>query len=101
MANVFLAIGEGIEADAKDVADFFDRLGKTAELIVSPKALIALSILAVPLGKAVADGIAAAAQDGLNIPLDAATAQLMIACWPDVLAYFKTLDIQPTKGKTP
>ena len=101
MPNVLLAIGEGIEVAAKDALDFFEQIGKDVVVVMSPRALIALSLLAVPVGEAVATSAAAAAQDGLNIPLDAEAAQLIVQLWPDFMNYVRALSIQPPKGKTP
>jgi len=98
MPNIWVEIGEGIEVGADDFLKFCNDLKLEAQAIVSPQALIALAVLAVPVGQAVADGVAAAAQDGLNIPLDIETAQLIIQTWPALLAYLRTLKIQPSKG---
>jgi hypothetical protein len=101
MANIFVRIGEGVEVGAQDFVKFCDDLKLEAEAVVSPRALIALALLAVPVGKAVASSVAAAAQDGLNIPLDIESAQLIVQLWPDLQVYLKTLAIQPAKGATP
>ena len=98
MPNIFVQIGEGVEVGAQDFVKFCEDLKLEAEAIVSPRALIALAILAVPLGQAVASSVAAAAQDGLNIPLDVQSAQLIVQLWPDLQAYLKSLAIQPAKG---
>jgi hypothetical protein len=100
MPNVFVEIGDGVVVAAKDFLKFCDDLKLEAEAVVSPRAMTALAVLAVPLGQAVTDATAAAAQDGLNVPLDMETTELMIQTWPDLLAYLKTLKIQPTKGAT-
>jgi hypothetical protein len=99
MPNILVQIGEGIEVAAQDFVKFCDDLKLEAEAVVSPRALIALALLAVPLGKAVASSVAAASQDGINIPLDVQSAQLIVQLWPDLQAYLKTLAIQPIKSQ--
>ena len=97
--NVLIKIGEqAVEVAAKDFLTFVDDLKLEAQAIVSPRALLALAVLAVPLGTVIADATAAAAQDGLNIPLDVETAELLIQLWPQLKAYLNTLAIQPPKG---
>jgi hypothetical protein len=99
MINLFVDIGEGVEVGAKDLADFFDEVKAVAEAAVSPQALIAMAILAESIGQVVADATAAAASDGLNIPLDAETVQLIIQTWPEFKAYIQTLAIRPAAPK--
>lgn len=98
MPNVLVAIGDGVEVGAQDFLKFVDQLKLEAQAMVSPRALLALAVLAVPLSQAILDATAAAAQDGLNIPLDVETAELLIQLWPDLKAYFNTLAVQPPKG---
>jgi len=98
MPNVLLAIGDGVEVAAKDALTFFADLGKDVAVVVSPRALIALSLLAVPVGEAIVTSGTAAAQDGLNFALDAEAAQLIVQLWPDFVAYARSLSIQPVKG---
>jgi hypothetical protein len=102
--NVVLAIGKGIQVDAQDAANFFDTLGKDiageAKQIASPKAMLALAILATAMVPAITDGMAAAAQDGLNITLDATTLQLLIKLWPDFTSYLNALAVRPVASKS-
>jgi hypothetical protein len=100
MPNVFVEIGDGIEVAADDFLKFCDDLKLEAEAIVSPQAMIALAVLAVPVGEVVTDVTGAVAAGGLNIPLDVETAELLVQTWPALIAYLKTLKIQPAKGKT-
>lgn len=97
MQNLFVKIGDGFEVSAKDAVDFFDKLGADAKAVATPRALIALSILGAAMGKAAISATAAAATEGLNIPLDLETTQLIVELLPDFRAYLKTLAIQPAK----
>ena len=100
MPNIFVEIGEGVEVGAKDFVDFLDKVKATGEQAVTPRALIALAVLGGNVGKAVVSSLGAAAVDGMNIPLDMESAQLIVQCWPSLLAYLQTLAIQPAKGKS-
>ena len=95
--KVFVEIGEGVEVAAKDVVKFFDSLAADAEALVSPQALLALAVLVTSLAPVVTDATLAAAQDGLNVPLDMETAALLIQTWPKFSAWVNTLKIRPAK----
>lgn len=99
--NVILAIGDGIEADAKDVAKFFETLGQDVRNVFTPRGLLALAMLAAPVAEAIAVTGAAAAQDGLNIPLDVESAELLVDLWPDLKASMNTLAVKPAQTKPP
>ncbi len=101
--NVFLEIGDGVEVATKDAIAFTDSLIATAKgelkAALTPRALIALAILAGAVGEAVIETAAAASADGLNVTLDATAAQDIVKCWPDLTAWINTLAIRPaTKG---
>jgi hypothetical protein len=95
--TVFVKIGEGVEVGADDLAHFFEDIGAEAKAAVSPRALIALALLASAAEPVVIDALAAAAQDGANIPLDMETLTLLMQLWPEFKAYLATLTIQPSK----
>ena len=93
MPNIIVNIGKKIEVDAEKLLLFIEKMGQTAEKVVTPQALIALAVLAVPVGEAVAVSLAAASQDGLNIVLDEEAARLIVSLWPALQIYLKTLAI--------
>jgi hypothetical protein len=95
--NVFVVIGKGAEVAAKDLVKFVDDIGLEAKAVVSPRALIALALLAAAAEPVMLDVIAASAAEGLNIPLDIETATLLAQLWPEFKAYLATLTIQPSK----
>lgn len=99
--KIILAIGKGIEAEAADVAKFLETLAADARNIFTPRGLLALAMLATPVAEAVAVTGAAAAEDGLNIPLDAESAQLLIALWPELKASIDTLAVKPAPTPPP
>jgi hypothetical protein len=93
--KILLAIGEGIEADAKDVAKFFDTLGEDVKNVFSPRGMLALAMLAAPVGEVIGATASVVAAGGLNIPLDVADAQLLVNLWPDLKAAINTLAVKP------
>ena len=93
--NVTLAIGEGIEADARDVAKFFETLGEDAKAVFTPRGILALAMLAAPVGEVIGTTAGAVAAGGLNIALDVADAQLLVNLWPDLKAAINTLAVKP------
>lgn len=99
MPNIFIEIGDGVEVSAKDLAQFFARVGRGAEALVSPQALLGFAVLLSAVGPVVVDATAAAAQDGLNIPLDIETAELIIQTWPALKIWANTMPIKAAKGK--
>jgi len=98
--NVFVEIGEGIEIEAKDALKFFEEFGKDVEAAFSPQAMLALAVLAGSLAPVVADATAAAASDGLNVPMDVETTELLIQTWPLFMNWVKTLKIRPASTST-
>ena len=93
--NIILAIGAGIEADAGDVAQFFEHVAADAKAVVSPQGLLGLAILAGVVLPAIESGASAAAADGLNFTADASTAALLVKLGPALKAYFLSLAVQP------
>jgi hypothetical protein len=91
MANLLVTV-------EMDVEEILHRIEAFNKALVSPRALMALAILAVPLGQAIESCILAGAQEGLNIPLDITSAELLVKCWPELKAYLESLAIQPSKG---
>jgi hypothetical protein len=96
MANVFVTIGKDAEIVAKDFLGLLEKAKTEAEVMASPKALLALTVLLEAVAQAVLVSAAAAADDGLNFSLDATAAQLIIKCLPDAKAYLKA--ISQSKG---
>jgi len=96
--NVLVEIGAGVEVAAKDFLKFCDDLKLEAQAVMSPQAMLALAVLAVPVGQAVTEISGAVAAEGLNIPLDVESAELLVQTWPLFLNYLKTLKVQPAKG---
>jgi hypothetical protein len=99
MTNIIVDIGKGVEVTAKDFLGFLDKVKEEGELALSPRAMLALSVLGVAVGQAVIASVSAASVDGLNITLDLEAASLIIKTWPSLEAYLKTLAIRPATPK--
>ena len=92
MASILVNIEKGVEVAAEDVLHWLGGAAKTITL--APKVLAAIAILLGAIGKAVTDGTAAAAQDGINLPLDLQTWNDIKAVWPDVKTVAEDLGIK-------
>lgn len=86
MSNELQVILTDVDQDAKKVLSFLTGAEKKVAS-AGPKVVAGLGVLLGAAAKAVTDGGAAAAADGINISLDVATFNDVKAVWPDIVAW--------------
>lgn len=91
MANVLLNIEKGIEVGAEDALRFVTG-AENLTAKAGPGAVAALGVVLGAVAKAVADG-GAVAETPLNITLDVQAFKDVIAVWPAVVLFAKSLGI--------
>ena len=91
MANLLVNIEKGILVGAEDALQWLTGSGNKSH--TAPAVIAALATLVDALDQPLAD-MAAAAANPLNIPLDIATAEALVAAWPEVKAFLTTLGVK-------
>jgi len=91
MANILVNIEKGIEIAAEDVLKWLSGAGKA--LYAAPEVVAALATLIAAIEKPLAD-VAGAAQNPLNIALEAQTVRDLKATWPAVKQFLTTLGVK-------
>ncbi|HUA97549.1 MAG TPA: hypothetical protein VMA34_04430 [Terracidiphilus sp.] len=91
MANLLLSIEKGIVVGAEDALKWLT--GTDKKLHTAPAVIAALATLVDIVDQPLAD-VAGAAANPLNIPLDIATAEALVAVWPEVKAFLTTLGVK-------
>lgn len=93
VSTLIMNAERGVEVAAADVLRFLTRAEKVTAT-AGPQVIAGLGTLLGAVGAAIISGQAAAAQGGVNVPLDAQTVAAVRNVWADLEAFAKSLGIK-------